>query len=54
MMSIVLEASVDDPIMGGDKAVLVPTVEVDTVGVEEETKLYEEKVHVDRHEEREN
>ena len=47
MVSIVLEAGVDDPIVRGDEAVLIATVEVHAVGIEEETKLYEEQVHVD-------
>jgi len=51
MVSVVLEAGVDDAIVWGDEAVLVATVQVDAVGVEEKTKLYEEKIHVDRHEE---
>ena len=51
MVSVVLEAGVDDAVMGGDEAVFVATVKVDTVGVEEKTKLYEEKIHVDGHDE---
>jgi len=47
MMGIVLEAGVDDPVVWGDEAVLIATVEVHAVGVEEETKLYEEHIHVD-------
>jgi len=54
MMCVVLEAGVDDLVMRGDEAVLVATVKVDTVGVEEKSKLYEEKIHVDRHQEGQN
>ena len=49
MVGIVLEAGVDDPIVRGDEAVLIATVEVHAVGVEEETKLYEQQIHVDGH-----
>ena len=37
MVSVVLEAGVDDTIVRRDKAVLVPTVKVNTVTVEEQT-----------------
>ena len=54
MMCVVLEAGVDDAVMGGNEAVLVATVKVDTIGVEEKSKLYEEQIHVDRHQEGQN
>ena len=49
MMGVVLEAGVDDPIVGGDEAMLISTVEVHTIGLEEETKLQEQQVHIDWH-----
>ena len=49
MMGVVLEAGVDDRIVGGDEAMLIATVEVHTIGVEEETKLQEQQVHIDWH-----
>ena len=36
MVSVVLEAGVDDPVVGGDEAVLVTTVKVNTVTVEKQ------------------
>ena len=36
-MSVVLEAGVDEAVVGGNEAVLVAAVEVHAVGVEEQT-----------------
>ena len=49
MVGVVLEAGVDDRIVGGDEAMLIAAVEVHTIGVEEETKLQEQQVHIDWH-----
>jgi len=49
MVGVVLEAGVDDTIVGGDEAMFIATVEVHTIGVEEETKLQEQQVHIDWH-----
>ena len=37
VMSVVLEAGVDEAVVGGNEAVLVAAVEVHAVGVEEQT-----------------
>ena len=47
MVSIALEAGVDDTFMHGDEAVFIATVEIHAACVEEETKLEEVYVQVD-------
>jgi len=47
MVGVVLEACVQDLVMGGDERMLKSTVQVDAIGVEEQPKLDEEEVHVD-------
>ena len=49
MVRIMLEAGVNDAIVRRDEAMLIPTVKVDTIGVEEQAKLNKQQVHVDRH-----
>jgi len=52
MMCIVLKASVDNSIVWRYEAVLIATVEIDSVGVEKQSILNEEQVHVHGHQER--
>jgi len=47
MVRVVLEAGVDDGVVRRDERVLVATVQVHPIRVEEEPKLHEEEVHVD-------
>ena len=47
-----LEAGVDDLVVGGEVRVFVATVEVDTVDVKKEAILQEQDVHVDGHKKR--
>ena len=51
VVSVVLETSVDQSIVRRYETVLVTTVKIDSVGVEEQTILDEQEIHVDGHEE---
>jgi len=52
MVCVVLEACVDDPIVGGDETVLVSGVKINAIRVKEESKLQEKQVHIDGHQHR--